>query len=436
MKSRIILAVICTFFLTASISFGYKATFHPRLSVRGEYTDNVLLSENDDAIKDDYITTISPGFTAELSGKKGDVTISYDPSYAVYNEFDEFNGWRHLANLSGGYQVTKHGKLGIRDNFVYTEDPIRDENLAEIRTEDPEIPIDSTVRESRRIFYQNLAVIDLINQFGKYNSYFRIGYRHWFRNEDDPIYEDKERYNPFGEVTYWFSPKWGFGVNGSYNRGKFEVSDDVDIFNGSVSFLTRFSKQFKGYVRYSQTLADYEGETEDDTTYNPSIGFSYDIEKDISLIADVGYFYNDYEFRESESAFNGNLRFIKRFEHGKLNLAALGGYDYSYFGTEDLGFEVYYEASASLSHRLGKHVNGNIFGSYRNSRYTDRSDRKDKIPTIGAGLTWQILEWMNIGLNYRFRSVDSTIDTIDYDENRVSVRITVFPKVPFHTSRY
>ena len=47
MKSKIFLVAVCTFFLTTSISFGYTATFIPRLSVNGEYTDNLFLTEED-----------------------------------------------------------------------------------------------------------------------------------------------------------------------------------------------------------------------------------------------------------------------------------------------------------------------------------------------------------------------------------------------------
>jgi putative beta-barrel porin BBP2 len=435
MKPKLFLAAICTVFLFTSISFGYKATFLPRLSVKGQYTDNILLTENKDLKEDDVITTVSPGFTAKILGKNSGAKISYDPSYAFYNEYDEFNGWRHLANLSGWSQITKHTRLDIRDNFVYTENPVRNDNLAEIRTEDPDIPIDTTVRKSRRIYYHNLASVDLNHQFGKYDSFFRIGYRYWFRDEDDPNLEDKESHTPSAGVTYWFSPEWGFDVNGSYNRGEFEVSDDVDIFRGSVGFLKRFGKHFTGFIRYSQAVVDYQGETEDDTTYNPSLGFKYDIEKDISVIADFGYFYNDYEFRESESGFNGNIRLIKLFEHGKLNLALLSGYDYSFLTTENLGFNVYYEPSASLTYRLAKHVNSNIFAAYRKSDYTD-VNREDEKMRAGLGLKWQALEWMSIGVNYRFRTVDSTNETRDYDENSVRVRITLTPKQPFHTSRY
>ncbi|MCW9098129.1 MAG: hypothetical protein OQJ93_12160, partial [Ignavibacteriaceae bacterium] len=130
MKKRLFLSAICSFFLTTSISFGYKATFTPRLSVQEEYTDNVLLSEKDSAIQDDYITTISPGFTAELMGKNGDATISYNPSYAFYDQFDEFNGWRHEANLSGMYMIAKNTRFNVRDRFSYTEDPLIYDNIA------------------------------------------------------------------------------------------------------------------------------------------------------------------------------------------------------------------------------------------------------------------------------------------------------------------
>jgi len=435
MKSRIILAAICTFFLFTSISFGYKATFTPRISVKGQYDDNIFLTQNENLKEDDFITTISPGFTAEILGKNNGANISYDASCAMYDKWDEFDGWRHRANFSGWSQLTKNTGLKIRDKFLYTEDPIRDDNIAEIRTEDPEIPIDSTTIKTRRIYYQNLAGVGLNHQFGKYNSSFKIGYKYWFREEDDPAYEDKKIHTPSAGVTYWFSPQWGFDVNGNYEHVEYEFSDDVDLFSGSVSFLKRFGKHFTGFVRYSQRVANYEGETEDDITYIPSIGFKYDIEKDITLIADVGYFYNDYEIRESESGVSGDIRLIKKFERGKLNFAALGGSDYSLYDSDNLGFSVFYEASVSGTYQFAKHLGGNIFGSYRNTDYID-ADRKDKRPTVGCGLSWKALEWMNLGLDYRFRKVDSTRDVNDYDDNRVSVTITLIPTVPFHTSRY
>ena len=114
----------------------------------------------------------------------------------------------------------------------------------------------------------------------------------------------------------------------------------------------------------------------------------------------------------------------------------MGGFDYAFYGSEKLGFNQFYEGAVSGNYKFAKFINGRIRGAYRNTEYVDQSDREDKRATVGVGLTWQALEWMHIGLDYRFRSLDSTIETIDYDENRVNVTITLVHTVPFHTSRY
>jgi Putative beta-barrel porin 2 len=435
MKSRSFLAAICFFFLTASMSFGYKATFMPRISTQEDYTDNATLTDNSNLKQDDFITTVTPGFTAQLVGKKGQATASYDASYAFYNKLDEFNGWRHLARLSGDYGLSKFTRFKVLDHFVYTEDPLRQSNIAEIRTEEPSVPIDTTDRRTLRIYTRNFASVDLDHQFGKYHS-FRLGYADNFLNNDDPSYEDKQSHSASAGLTYWFGPKWGFDVSGQYTRGVFEVSDNVNEYQGSISLLKNYGKHFTGYIRYTHFVVNYDDRSGSDTTYIPSVGFKYDIEKDISLLANAGFFHTDSDFRESTSNAIGDLRLIKLFEHGKLNLAILGGYDYDLYGAQTLGYGTYYEASVSYNHQLGKHVYGNIFGSYRDTKYKDQNDREDKRPIVGLRVTWQALKWMNLGLNYRYRSVDSTVDTESYDENRVSVQVTLTPKVPFHTSRY
>ena len=435
MKKRLFLAAICIFFLTTSMSFGYTATFLPRVSVGGEYTDNIFLTDNDSNIDEEFITTIRPGFSAEILGKNNGVNLSYDAAYAMYKNYNEFDGWRHKVNLRGWSQMAKRTRLDIRDSFLYTEDPIKDENLAEARTEDPENPVDFSVRKTRQIYYTNFANINLDHQFGEYNS-FNLAYSYYVRNDEDPQYEDNQYHNPSAKLSYWFGEQWGFQVGGQYLLNQYEFSEDIEVFVGNVGFLKRFGTHFIGYIQYRHVVVNYETGENDDQTYNPSIGFNYDIAKDISVKLDAGYFRNDFELREDTDAFNGSLRLIKEFERGKINLSALGGFEYDLYGAEKLGFTKFVEGAVSGNYQLAKFINGRIRGSYRDSEYIDQADRKDKIGTVGAGLTWQALEWMNIGLDYRFRSLDSTIETENYDENRVTVTIGLVPKVPFHTSRY
>jgi len=411
---KLIFMAICTIFLTTSISHGYQATFTPRISVGGEYTDNLFLTETDK--EDDFITTITPGFTAQILGKTSGAEISYDPSYAIYNTFDEYNGWRHDARFSGWVNLAKFTRLDVRDNFLYTEDPLRDADIARRRTEDPELPIDSTIRKSRQIYYTNFASVDLNHQFGEEDS-FRLGYVYRLLRNDDPTYDDNDGQTPSIGLTYWFLPQWGFEANASYTKGEFELSDDRDLVSGNVSLIKKFTRNLEGYIRYTHLMVDYDGLTEDDSTYNPSVGIKYLIAEDISCFLDVGWFYNDFEYRDDQYGPTGNLRLIKTFKRGTLNFAASGGYDYSLFGTENLNFEEFYEIAGSATYQLAKHVSGNIFASYRDDDYID-TDREDKTTRAGLGLTMQALPWMSVGLYYTFRNVDSTVVGEEYDENR------------------
>jgi hypothetical protein len=262
-----------------------------------------------------------------------------------------------------------------------------------------------------------------------------VGYRHYFLDNDDPDVEDKQAHNSTAGLTYWFGPKWGFDISGDYFRGEYDFSDNVDAYSGSLKLQRRFGKHFFGYVGYRHSDVNYDGIREDAIIYNPSIGFKYDIEKDISMSFDVGYFYSEFETQDSESGGSGDIRLVKKYERGRINFSALGGADYSYLDSEDSGFNVYYESGISGTYQIAKHLDGNIFGSYRNSDYSG-TDREIETITAGLRLNWLALEWMQLGLEYRFRTLDSTDETDNYDENRVAVNITLVPTVPFHTSRY
>jgi Putative beta-barrel porin 2 len=439
MKPRLFLVAICFFFLTTSISFGYTATFLPRISALEEYTDNVFLTQDNNLKEDDYITTVTPGFTGELTGKQGKASLSYDASYAFYHRNDEFNGWRHEANFSGMYLPGKNTIFNIAEQFLHTEDPIRSSDIAVLRTENPTVPIDTTERTTREVYTTNYAHADLSHEFGKDQS-FRLGYTHALINNDDPAYQDEQNHMASAGLTYWFGPEWGFDVSGQYTRGIYEISDNMNEYQGSLSLLKRFGKHFTTYLRYTHDVATYDNQSGSDNTYNPAVGCKYDIEKDISLIADIGYFYTHStasDSRNDTSSPTGELRLIKQLQHGKLNMALLGGYEYDVYGAQSSGaYAVYYEASASLSHQLAKHVYGNVYGSYRYTDYKDSSGRTDKNPTAGLQVVWQALQWMNVALNYRYTTINSTLDTVEYTENRVGVRVTLTPTQPFHTSRY
>jgi len=433
MKSRIFFIAACTLFLTTSITFAYQVTFIPRISVSEEYTDNIFLTDSNK--KHEYITTISPGFTAQILGKYSGAEISYDPEYAVYDEYDEYDGWRHSVEFSGWSELSKNTRLEVRNSFLYTEDPLIDSDIAALRAEDPDVLIDSTIRRSRETYYTNTAGINLIHQFGRADS-FNLGFIHSFLENDDPIYEDNERYNPYAGFTYWFAPEWGLNMNGSYTKGDFDDSDDLDGWYGSARLIKRFSRHLEGFFQYAHASVEYDGNSEDFQVYNPSAGFVYTISKDTSFSLEMGYAILDGEESSNKSAPSGIGNLTKTFKRGSINITGSAGYEGSFFGAEGLGVAEFYELGGSATYQMTKHLSGNVFGSYRDNEYKEETpDREDKITRVGLGLTMQALEWMSLGLDYAYRTVDSTVDTEEYDENRVFFRITLSPPRPYRTSK-
>jgi predicted porin len=433
MKSKIFIVAACTLLLTTSITLGYQATFIPSISINEEYTDNLFLTERNK--EHEYITIISPEFTAQILGKNSGADISYNPEYSIYDKYDEYDNWRHHARFSGWVQMAKNTRLEVYDSYFRTEDPLRDPDVAAARAEDPKGSIDSTIRKSRETYYTNTADINLIQEFGRANS-FNLGFTHSFLENDDPTYEDNKSYRPYAGLTYWFAPEWGLSMNGAYTKGDFDDSDDLDLWHGSARLIRRISRLLEVYVRYTHTVVEYDGTSEDSQVYNPSAGFIYEISSDTSFSLDMGCAYFDPEDSDSGSALSAIGNLTKTFKRGSINFIGSAGYEGSYFGAENLGVNKFYELGGSVTYQLTRHLRGNIFGSYRDSEYEETiDDREDKITRAGVGLTMQALKWMSLGVNYAYRTVDSTEDTEEYDENRVMFRITLSPSRPFRTSQ-
>lgn len=439
MKSKVLLATVCTIFLTTSIAFGYKATFKPRISVREKYTDNIFQTEKNK--EHEYITFISPGFTAEILGKNSGAEISYDPEYAKYDEYDENDTWRHFARFNGWAEISKNTRLEFLDRFRRTEDPLSGSDVAFLRAEEPDEIIDDTRRseiidEIRRKYTVNTAHAKLLHQFGEFDA-FNLGYKHYLYDNDGRRYEDKERHSPYMELTYWFTHDWGFNIRGDYIKGLYDVSSDYDQINTRARLIKKFSKLLNGFVQFGYATLDYDEERREDADgYNLSAGFDYRIAADISLSLDAGYSLLERDARDDESSMSGNVNLTKKLSRGVIYLTGSGGYKGPNMGAETHGVSKFYEMGSSVRYQLTKHLRGRAFGSYRYDKYLERLDEpEDKTTKVGLGLEMQALKWMSLGLNYQFRRFDATTK-MDYDENRVFFKVTFSPSVPYHTSRY
>ncbi len=436
-------------FLISTYAYALQWTFKPRISASEEYTSNVFLS--DDNEKDDWITTVSAGFTAAALGKTGELEVSYDPAYSFYQDFDENDGWSHDARLKGFSNLTKRTRFDISNNFLRTQDPLDEEDILALRDKDVVQEGDTTIRQGRRTYYRNTATTRLSYQFGKDDSIY-AGFLYGLLRNNDSQEEDNDRYNPSVGLNYWFGPKFGFESNAAYTRGKFDQdndftgdgTDDFHNYAGSVRFIFRTQTRFSIFAQHNQVYRDYDGDVGDSNdymVYAPSAGFTYAVEKGLNLRLGGGYFYQDVDGGDDEEGLfgNGQIDKIWMYKRGSINLTALTGMEQRDFGAQNVGLERFAGVQGSARYDFLRNLSGDISGRYRYSDRIGDADRDDDTGNkvhrfnAGAGLNFLPLRWMTIRLGYNFRKVNSENNEDEYDEHRGLLNITLTPDKPYRT---
>ena len=413
-------------------AFPLQATFTPRTSVTQQYTSNVFLDEEDE--EDDWLTIGSVGFTLGLLGKNSGLELSYDPAYAYYKEFDENNSWRHAARLRSWSQFTKNSRIEIGDDFLRSEDTLTRDEIDLIRSDDALLDLDPTIRRGRNTYIRNVASGKYIYSFGAEKDIY-LGYINRLEDNSESTEEDSMEHNPYAGFKYWFSPLNGLEGRADYTYGDYDSSDDYDDYKGMLRYNHRFDRQFTGFAQYNHIYRDFDGATDDYMVYEPSLGFTYDIERDINLLVRAGYFYQDPDEGDNTSGFSGETRLLKLWRKARLEVAAEGGYDRTDSTSENLGFEKYYQGSTFLTYQFTQRISADLNALYRNTKFEDTADdREDDLFLGGAGLTLQALEWMYIRAGYQYRDRDSNRDGDSYDEHRGQITISLQPPRPYRWS--
>lgn len=429
---KYLLSVIIVFAFIVSSAFASVFTFTPRLSVSEEYTDNVDLTDGNE--EEDFLTTISPGFTVEAMKKHVGVSLNYSPSYVMYKNNSEDDTWRHAAGLSFWADLSKNTQLTIRDDFLRTEESSTRGEFRDPTQEPPIFDPDTSIRRGRDPYYTNAASIGLNHQFGE-KDYFSVGYLHSFLDDTAEDGNDNQRHAPYASVSYWFTPQYGMDAAVDYTRGEFDEDADYDDWVGSLQLNRMLTKHLSLYGAYSHTIREYREPGESDyIIYEPSVGFSYQFTKDMYISLGGGYFKQERDDDDDEDGFvlNADINKVWDFKRGSIYVNGRAGLDRNEFGTENLGFERYYGIYCGASYALAKRLNSTLHANYRrNELLNDEDDRVDNTASFGAGFSYTLTRWLFLRLNYMHNLLRSDLDGNDYDENVVILGVTLVPVRPY-----
>ena len=424
---------VLVFFLICTHAFGYTVTFEPRITVSEAFTDNVFLNAQDP--QSDFITTVTPGFTAQLYARHGGAELSYDPGYAFYAEYNENNNWRDNATFRAWAELAEGSLLEISDNFLRTEDPLAWEDIQFLREEAETIGEAPTVRQGRDPYVRNLANITFTHDFNDHDS-LETGYVYRLLNNSNPDIVNNQSHNPFFGLSYWPSMRFGIEPYVAYMNATYE--DDVGNFDnwlGAIRFIYRFNPHLEGFFQYAHTARDYDaqfGEFEDFHVYDPSVGISWQFSPAFNVNGWTGYFLQNNDDSKDLGGYyvGGDLGW--EGDRKEVTFLASNGYERADLGTERLGLTRFTRVRLTGSYDLMEHLSGNAYVYYRENEYVQTlDDQKDRYYGGGISAEYQLLKWMYVSLEYGYSRVESTIETNDYSENRGILRVTLAPDEPW-----
>lgn len=427
---------ICTGLSVLSVLISHPAwaapswLLSPSFQVQEQYTDNLFATDNNR--EEDWITLISAGLALQAQARTWELNLNYRPSYSFYQEYSEYDSLRHNAGLDFSKDFSKHLHFTLGDSFSRSEqpyDPARDVQPPD-REDRPQQEADYTLRQGREPRSTNTARAGLDYQFGPRDRvYANYSLRHFW--SDNPTEEDSVRSSPTLGLEYWFTSHFGFKADAGYTHGSFDDSEDFNSYDGSLKLIRNFSRFLDGYIQYSHSRMNYSDERADYDVYEPSAGFSYRFSKDGSFSLGLGYNIRDEDNndRDEELVLNADINQTWDLKRGSFRLRASSGYTETYFGAENLGYTIYYQAGAYYQYGLSKHLNWNTSADYRYNDYKDQEpERQDQIVSLGTGLSQQLTRRVFLNLNYDYRLRDSDLDREDYYENQVSLSLSWQPR--------
>jgi hypothetical protein len=395
----------------------YRVELTPSISLQEEYNDNLFLDNTDR--QSDYITTVSPGVGLKFSSEQTNLGFRYSPTFVYYAKTDLDTEVRHSAALDFTQDLSDRLQFQVIDTFLRSEQPIE--------------PIESfvgetSVRRDRQPYWRNRGETALHYSFGPEDK-VSMGYRQEdLRNRADDVDDGRIR-TPFLRLTYWFDLRNGMELDYAYTKASFwreDASVAGDDYTGHASggrYIRRFSPHTSGSLGYTYTTRRFDGVTEDYDVHNGSVGLDHRFSPDLSLSATVGYFVHQREGSEDTDGPSYNLSLVKRFDRGRFTLGGSGGWREEYLEAEARGFVRYWGIDSSVEYQISERLKGYVNGSYVLSK-DDEENRDWKTWRAGGGLSWPLLRWLSVSLDYtRTQRIDD-LEEDEFTENRVMLTLT------------
>ena len=400
--------------------------FHPYISLKEEYNDNLNLTATNKL--DDFITTVTPGIKYSNMDKQAGADLNYNLGAVFYGKNSDLNYISHNASLNAKYLTSAHINFYLKESFIRSDNPLERQYF----TTAEENKYMLGTQTERAIYWRNVVAPTVEYQFGLDNR-LGVNYRNnIYRTESAAVQDSREDFiNPY--LSYWFDQRNGISLQYGLTYGTFETEPDLTSHMANARYIYRLSPKTSAFMEYTYSKWSFDSsdssvssDSQFITNYDihtPAVGVAFVVSPTLTASAQVGYFWAKPNTGSAKDGVSYQADLANTDPRTTYILSLQGGYTQDFFTSDNLGFARYHRLTGSLNHKLDRRLSIGCLGSLERAEF-DVDDRSDTIWGIGGTASYMPLKWLTFALEVTHRERQSNIDLFDYTENRAVLTIT------------
>jgi hypothetical protein len=417
---RVFIIFSCILTATYVYAADILSQIHPYISVKGEYSDNLNLTHENQ--KKDFYTTISPGVKFSNMDAKSGIDLDASAGAVFYNDYTDLNYISANANLNAKYLTSSHFNFYLKNSYIRTDNPMEREFFT--TTQDNKFVL--ATETQRGIYWRNVVSPTVEYQFGP-ESRVGVNYRNnVYQTAAIGSENSMENYvSPF--ITYWLNRQNGISLSYAYANGHFETSPDLNAHKVEASYMLRFTPKATASLNGGYTKQEYSDNSMNYAIYESSLGISYLFSSTLSASAQAGYYWQNQEIGQNNNGVTFKADITQKDARTTYNLSVQGGYTQDLFTAQNLGFRKYYRATGSITHFLDRQLSIGCLGSVERSESESDTGQRDTRLGAGANISYLPFQWLKFSLEYAYNQNNTNYfyeATNEYKENRGMLTIT------------
>ena len=406
-----LLLLLIIIILYATEASAQESWILPYADVSYQYDDNIFLQRDNE--EEDWITVFSPGILIEPKTDQHKFRLNYRADLKFFQDHSDETNYNHTLMGEAEFNFNK-ARLHFIDMFRSLKD--RDRIGAE------------EIAEASSIEGENFAV-----------ERYQIG-----SDDISRVQRTQNYFNTIGTLMFDkmdLSARFKYGIEryhttaaiGSYKGIALTYKDlDRDIYEGEIESSWKLWPKYSWLVSgvYGQVVHD-TGKKPDSEYYEVLTGLRGRPTSKALVEAKIGYRGQNYDSPGEDFdsiVFKGVVLW---------DVTAKDTIQLDFLRTTNATVykdNAYYTSSYLVvghNHEFTDRIRSILDFSYQNDKYSDETTegtktatRDDDFFSFGAGINYDLVKYFTLGLHYENRFRNSNFSSLDYDDNRYTVKLS------------